>query len=185
MPPKRKGAKANAKVSDFCPPTEKALAPQTPSKHTTMVLTKSDLQGMFNDFKGELRKELGSDIKASIDQLRADLTKKLTALQHNVDSVGTRVLDLESHNKDQDKITSDLQEDVLFIKNKLSQAHLKMEDLENRARRGNVRDRDLEEGAEGSDLDAFLVGLFLEVLDPTKLKIKLDRAHRVGILQPG
>lgn len=131
---------------------------------------------MFKDFKSDLRKELGNDIKASIDNLRSDLTEKLIALRQDVDSVGTRVLDLEGHSRDQDKLTSDLRDDVLSLHGQLEQAQLKTEDLQNRARRENIRIRDLEEGAEGSYLDAFLEGLFLEVLGPTSFKIKLDRA---------
>ena len=37
-----------------------------------------------------------------------------------------------------------------------------------------------EEGAEGPDLEAFVVGLFSEVLNYDQLKVKLDRVHRVG-----
>lgn len=139
---------------------------------------------MFKDFKVELRNDLGQDIKSSMEQLRSDLTEKQTSLQQDVDSVGTRVLDLEGHHQDQEKTTAELK-DVNSLRDQLSQAQLKTEDLENRARRENLRIRDLEEGAEGPDLGTFLEGLFAEILSPQTLKIKLERIHRVGGLQAG
>lgn len=183
MPPKKaSGTQAN-KVSDFFSPTAPSTNPRDKTNGDNMALTKTDLAAMLRDFKKELRNELRQDMATAMDQLCSDLTEHLTGLQQDVDSIGTRVMDLETQHQDQDQQATSLREDVQDIKEQLRLSHLKAEDLENWSRWENIRIRDLEEGAEGPDLAAFVEGLFAEVLSPKTMKIKLDRVHRVGPLR--
>ena len=66
-----------------------------------------------------------------------------------------------------------------YLSAQLQTSLLKCDGLENRSRRDNICIRNLEEGAEGPDLEALVVGLFSEVLGDL-IKVKLDSVLRVG-----
>ncbi|KAJ1098388.1 hypothetical protein NDU88_003499 [Pleurodeles waltl] len=54
------------------------------------------------------------------------------------------------------------------------------EDLENRSRRDNITVRRQEEGSEGPDLEAFVMGLFSHLLGDDYPEVQIERVHRVG-----
>ncbi|KAJ1101425.1 hypothetical protein NDU88_006493 [Pleurodeles waltl] len=61
-----------------------------------MALTKDDLLASLRTLKVELREELTVDLMSSLEALQYDVTSRMTSLQADVDSVGTRTLDLET-----------------------------------------------------------------------------------------
>ena len=174
MPPKKE---STHKVTQYFSPKGKNTPATTPNK---MALTKEDLLTSLKDFKTELREELKTDLAAAIDLLRTDLNAKLQSIQQDLDSVGARTLDLEAKMLDITHATGIVMDGNTTLKEQIETTSLKCEDLENRLRRENIRIRDLEEGAEGPDVEAFITGMFHEILDNPMTKIKIDRVHRVG-----
>ncbi|KAJ1097496.1 hypothetical protein NDU88_002614 [Pleurodeles waltl] len=145
-----------------------------------MALTKEDLLASLCIFKAELREELTGNFKATLDKFQADLNGKISSLQADVNSVGARTLDLEAQMQDLQQKVAPVDSDIASIKAQLHLTTLKCEDLDNRARRDNVRVHGLEEGSEGPDLEAFVVRLFSTLLGEEQSEVQVERVHRVG-----
>ncbi|KAJ1202315.1 hypothetical protein NDU88_006115 [Pleurodeles waltl] len=85
------------RVSSYFTPARVESADQTQGEE--MALTKEDLLSSLRAFKTELREELATDIRATLEAFQTDVNGKLAAHQTDVDSVGARTLDFELHNK--------------------------------------------------------------------------------------
>ena len=109
----------------------------------TMALTKSDLIETLAIFKVELRGELKTDLLAEFQTFRSEFNDKLSGLRTDVDSVGTRVLDMENHAQEQGECMARHIAEIQTVKDQLELTLLKTEDLENRLRRDNLRIRGL------------------------------------------
>ncbi|KAJ1172202.1 hypothetical protein NDU88_004050 [Pleurodeles waltl] len=79
-----------------------------------------------------------------------------------------------------------LQQEAIHLKEQHIDLQAHTEDLENRTRLNNLRIRGTPHGAEDGDVESYVEALFAQVLDASDDKwIQLDRAHRVGLPQPG
>ncbi|KAJ1119240.1 hypothetical protein NDU88_007426 [Pleurodeles waltl] len=108
------------------------------------------------------------------------LNEKLAALQTDVDSVGARTLDLATHIQNLQQKVAPVETELANVKAQLRLTTMKCEDLENRACRDNIQVRGLEEGAEGPDLEAYVVGLFSSLLGEDQAEVQVEGVHRVG-----
>ncbi|XP_078524853.1 vomeronasal type-2 receptor 26-like [Lissotriton helveticus] len=177
--------KQTNKVSTYFRASEMLTSREDTAPLPDMVLTREDLVATLRDFKVELCREFKRHLRTSVEQLKADLTEKLTTLRQDVDAVGSRLLEVEGQTQSLTSNQDTMHDAQQSFRAQLQQVLLKAEDLENRTRRENIRIRNLEEGAEGPDLEAFVSGLFAEILAPQQLKIKIDKVHRVGALHSG
>ena len=177
MPPKKAPAQ---KLTHFFAPVEGGSPLSLPEDLPEMALTKDDLLSSLRDFKRELREELKMDLASSLDLLRSDLNLKLQEVQRDLDSVGTRTMDLEKRLQDTVQKATTSAELTSSLMEQMEMTSLKCEDLENRLRRDNIRIRGLEENVEGPDLEAFVTGLFQEIMGDSAMEVNIDRAHRVG-----
>ena len=180
MPPKRKCLQPSVK-SLFGRVTEGDLANSIVNTGSEMALTKSDLL----DSLAQLRADLKKDMVAEMTELRVDLNEKMAALRTAIDAAGTRVMEAE------DKIQGLLEDresqrrDMKDLQHLVQINTMKLEDLENRSRRENIRVRGLREGEEGTDVKAAMKELFASLLPKEYPEICLDRAHRVGPMREG
>ena len=67
-----------------------------------------------------------------------------------------------------------------ILESQLTEAHDKLEDLENRSRRDNLRLRGLSEDIADTELHTNLTDLFSFLLGDPALQPRLDRAHLVS-----
>lgn len=179
MPPKKKtGTSTLTQFFDKArndTPTTRGLA-----QAATMSLTREDLMSSLKEFRQDLRADIEADMEASFESFRTEVREKLTSMQTDVDSIGTRALDLETQYQDMEPRLAHVEEGTSELRNQLQATMLKCEDLENRSRRDNIRVRGLEEDCEGPDLEAFMVGLFSTILGDEAPAVSLERVHRVG-----
>ncbi|KAJ1169205.1 hypothetical protein NDU88_001111 [Pleurodeles waltl] len=101
----------------------------------------------------------------------------MTALQADVDSVGTRTLDLETQVQEIKQQVSPLEKEVSQLKSQRQLSILKCEDLKNHSQRDNIIVRVREEGP---DLEAFVLGLFSHLLGDDRPEVQIERVHRCG-----
>ena len=146
-----------------------------------MALTKSDLL----DSLVQLRADLKKDMVAEMTELRVDLNEKMAALRTDVDAVGTRVIEAEDRIQGLQEDKEGLKRDMKDLQHLVQINTMKLEDLENRSRRENIRVRGLREGEEGTDVKAAMKELFVSLLPKEYPEISLDRAHRVGPMRDG
>ena len=102
MPPKK--TQAN-RVSSYFAPAESRDVGSDSTASAGMEHTKEDFLSSLRDFKKKLREELKGDMAISMEALRSDINSRLTTLQQDVDSVGSRTLDLEAKMQDLDQRT--------------------------------------------------------------------------------
>lgn len=113
------------------------------------------------------------------------MREKLVSIQADVDSVGTRMLNLEAQQQEAAGKFKLLEDTTADIHKQLRNSLLKGEDLENRSRRDNKRVQGLEEDSEGPDSEEFMVGLFSSALGEDGPEVRLERVHKVGPRLPG
>uniref|UniRef100_H3ALZ3 L1 transposable element RRM domain-containing protein n=1 Tax=Latimeria chalumnae TaxID=7897 RepID=H3ALZ3_LATCH len=106
-----------------------------------------------------------------------DLHAEVASLNNKLDNISRRL------NASERRI-GDVEYRVDYLENTLSEVHRlkeKCDDLENRARRSNLRLVGLPEGTEGRDPISFLEKFLVEVLgeDTFLGRIEIERAHRV------
>uniref|UniRef100_H3A3Q0 L1 transposable element RRM domain-containing protein n=1 Tax=Latimeria chalumnae TaxID=7897 RepID=H3A3Q0_LATCH len=99
-----------------------------------------------------------------------------SAINNKLDNITTRLDALERR-------ISDIEDQVYHLENMILEVHRlteKCDDLENRARRSNLRLIGLLEGAEGKDPISFMEGLLMEVLGESTFpgRVEIERAHR-------
>lgn len=137
-----------------------------------------------------LRTALMSDLTSAItNQLNAALAPIAAAIEGfstRIDSQDRRIVDVEQHlSSYSDRVVS-LERAVEQLSAANKQLTDKMEDLESRSRRCNLRVIGIPEGAEGADPVAYMSKFFADVLgaDVFQSPPLLDRAHRIGPKPP-
>uniref|UniRef100_A0A087YS91 L1 transposable element RRM domain-containing protein n=1 Tax=Poecilia formosa TaxID=48698 RepID=A0A087YS91_POEFO len=148
-------------------------------------------ESTVTDGDGLAAMEAGStnDLVAAINSMKDDFVKRfdslLTAIQgvqSDIRIVAARVTQAEDRISANEDSVASLQADNTATKTTIEALQLKIDDLENRSRRSNLRLIGLPEGSEGSDMCAFLEKWLPEVLGAETFPIPLiiERAHRVG-----
>lgn len=126
--------------------------------------------------------ELTEVISSLMDDKLKQITDKLTIVvaqnEQRLQSAEERISTVE----DSVKI---LQPKVAVMETQLKTANDKVIDLESRSRRDNLKILNLKEGIEGTDPKIFLESMLPKLLglQTGKSKVKIDRAHRVGLKQ--
>uniref|UniRef100_H3A933 L1 transposable element RRM domain-containing protein n=1 Tax=Latimeria chalumnae TaxID=7897 RepID=H3A933_LATCH len=111
-----------------------------------------------------------SDIKTSIVK------------PEEVASINNKLDNITSHLDTSERRIGDIEDQVYVLENALSEIHRlreKCDDLENRARRSNLRIIGLPEGIEGKDPSLFMEKLLVEVLGENTFpgRVEIERAH--------
>lgn len=148
------------------------------------------LPSMAEDVEGEISLQtLWKEIKTSkeeiskqMDKMTNDIQAKLTRIETSMSTlseqlieVETRVSATEDDLRDTRLIVTRLEKDVFYLKDKV-------QDLENRSRRSNIRIVNLPEKSEGSNLVSFLERVIPEILGVENFlsPLIIERAHRTG-----
>lgn len=108
---------------------------------------------------------------AEIRKTTTSVEAKLSALITRLDEVEKRVEFLEGAERE-------LQANPPATKAELEQIWDKIEDMENRNRRNNIRIVGIPEGKEGQDMVRFLDGLIPQLIDSSGRQLEIERAHR-------
>lgn len=116
-----------------------------------------------------------SDDMGGIEEIcrtTASVESKLSALITRIDDVEKRVEFLEEKEKD-------WQANLPATKCDLDQLREKVEDMENRSRRNNLRFIGISEGKESGNMIKFMGELISTFVDASEQWIEIERAHRV------
>lgn len=155
---------------------EDRVAPLTTE---TLVL---ELEKLRRNMTGELTALLNS----SLEPIRSSVESFQLSLAEQTSTVREMETSLSDHS---DRITqleldvSGLQSDLGSVVKENTELRAKVEDLESRSKRQNVRVLGLPENVEGKDARVYMAGLFADLLgDLLSEPPELDRAHRS--LQP-
>ena len=139
---------------------------------------RGDISQMMMDvqeFKGQTTESF-TRLESSVGGLSAQLTK-----------LEKRVVDTEERITTTEETTAAHSKAIGFLLQREAELMERCEDLQNRARRQNLRLYQVLEGSEGNDMVAFIKKLLPTVLTElplTKDDIRIDRAHRALIARP-
>ncbi|KAL6464298.1 hypothetical protein MHYP_G00266150 [Metynnis hypsauchen] len=137
-----------------------------------------------------LKEVLITTIREEISTLRAEFIAELRSSHANlttsINSLNSKVRDMETAATDMDKRIADLETTCKTLDSENKRLREKMDDLENRSRRNNLRIIGIPEGAEGSQPTLFMGSFFTELFGASKLPNppEIDRAHRAPIPRP-
>lgn len=127
------------------------------------------------EFKGQT-KESFTRLETSVEGLSAQLTK-----------LEKRVIDAEERIATTEETTAAQGKDIGFLLQREAELVEQCEDLQNRARRQNLRLYQVPKGSEGRDMVAFIKKLLPTVLTDLPLKegdFRIDRVHRALTPKP-
>lgn len=141
-----------------------------------------DLDNLRAALMSDLTSAITDQLKRAIDAALAPIAAAIEGFTARIDSQDRRIVDLEQHlSSYSDRVVS-LERAVEHLSTANKQLTDKMEDLESRSRRCNLRVVGIPEGAEGADPVAYMSNFFADVLgaDVFQSPPLLDRAHRIG-----
>nr|XP_014339839.1 PREDICTED: uncharacterized protein LOC106702205 [Latimeria chalumnae] len=161
--PQKKGKAPGASIMDFY---------KEPGADTGALMESS---GRAQPRPGSLTEEMRhgfNSIQAGLAEIRSEMSSidsKLDKVTQRLDTSERRIGDTEDR--------------VYHLENLASEIHYlreKCDDLENQARRSNLRIVGLSEGVEGKDPVAFIEKFLVEVLGETTFpsRVEIERAHR-------
>lgn len=142
----------------------------------------ADLDNLRSALMSDLTSAIADQIKLALDGALAPIAAAIEGVTAKINSQDHRIDDLEQHlSSYSDRVVS-LERAVEDLTKNNKQLTEKMEDLESRSRRCNLRVIGIPEGAEGSDPVTFMSNFFADVLgtDVFQTPPLLDRAHRIG-----
>lgn len=113
------------------------------------------------------------------------LLQAINGVQCDLKALTTWVTEAEDRISTQEDSVSELQTQNAKLKAAVESLSVKVDDLENRSRRSNLRLVGLPEKMEGRDMCAFLEKLLPEILGPENFPgpLVIERAHRIGRLR--
>lgn len=121
---------------------------------------------------------ISNDVKG-IEEIR----RTTTSMEEKLSTLMTRLSDVEARLDYLEQGEQERQANPVATKEDLRLVWDKLEDLENRSRRNNVRFIGIPEGKEDGDTTSFIEKLIPTLLGLEK-KCEIDRAHRVPTQQP-
>ncbi|OCT96131.1 hypothetical protein XELAEV_18013814mg, partial [Xenopus laevis] len=156
--PKMAPRRARSPVEDS--DNESVSSEQVSLTHLKSLPTKADLADMIAQFKHTLKEEIG-DLRSELSSLHT----RVTDIDQRNELVETTVEALTTANSHHIKTISALQR--------------RLDDIDNRGRRNNLRIRGLPELPEGESLLEVVTQLYRHVLDkPSSYIIDIERVHR-------
>lgn len=159
------------------------------------VLTKTENMAAASpdalpDDLGKLRSILVNDMTKTVQSaLKSELEAALTPVNATLEQVKTyyesheeRIRGVEDHLSEYSDRLVSAETAITVLQDENAWLKKKLDDLENRSRRSNLRVVGIPEKLEGSDPVKFMTDFFLEVLGAEFFSrpLLLDRAHRVG-----
>ncbi len=133
-----------------------------------------------------LKDLISSTIRSEISSLRSELLSELrsavSTLQTTLSSQAQKIGDIETALTDSDGRLTAVEKLCNTLQAENTDLKLKLDDLENRSRRQNVRVIGIPEGLEGQNPVTFMSSMFTELFGEGAFERppEIDRAHRVG-----
>ena len=168
---KKKQQGQEASVSAKLANMAKAKADDTP-------LTKSDLENLLKD----QRESFKTDVAALVKEITESLRSSVDSLGQEVSSFDGRLTQVETLAGENFEKIAEMEDIIKTLQQQCSKLQDKVDDLENRARRSNLRIINLPEGCEkGQDPAKFVSELLMEVTGTAVFTNppEIERAHRV------
>lgn len=154
-----------------------AEAPQSASKDQPLLQAIKDLETTLTSKFDVSLNRLESNFLEKLDGICASMNKLSTELSDCTE----RITKTEARISDTEDVMSSLQKKVCVLEEKNRVLADTVTDLENQARRSNIRLVDLPENAEGENACDFLEKWLPQALNmPPNTKLVLERAHRIG-----
>lgn len=172
MPPKI--AKTQTSLSDASKTATQANAPGLEATTTSKVVIDTSTLQAFRDIVKEV-------IKEENDGLRQEIIRAVAPINNRLDEYGEKLNDHDKGLTELDTRLVTMETNYTELSNKYEKVLAKMDDLENRARRSNLRILGVPEGMEQGNPTRFVAGLLHEVFggsDGLDKPPVLDRAHR-------
>lgn len=141
-----------------------------------------ELENLRVSLISELSSTIAEQVKAAIDSALAPIVASFESFKSSIESQGRHIDELDQHLNDySDRIVA-LEQTVLKLTSANKQLTDKVEDLESRSRRCNLRVIGIPERAEANDPVTFMSQFFQDVLGSEIFPTPplLDRAHRIG-----
>jgi hypothetical protein len=176
MSPKKKPSKVRLFVSTPVAASQKPASPV-----------------MVNQQEGAEREYSSAELMAAISEGNKMITSKIEDLNSTLNTLQQKTALIEKKQDDFEGGLNRIDNDVDNLSRRLSQAEhmvsdlkLKVDDMENRSRRCNLRLTGLPEGLEGNSPTKFVGILLLNTLGPVNFPngIELQRAHRALAARP-
>ncbi|KAJ7985105.1 hypothetical protein DPEC_G00348620 [Dallia pectoralis] len=132
-----------------------------------------------------VRASIADTVRTAVTDAIVPLSSSIDALRATVEAQGGRLKDVESGLSEYSDLLVRLEDTISHLVKDNSRLRDKLDDLEFRSRRNNVRILNVPEKMELDGALTFVSSLLLEVLGPSGVLSsapKLDRAHRLGRL---
>lgn len=146
-----------------------------------------ELKDSINTSMNEAAARIQDSLEASLKEaINASVAREMVPVNTAIESLTERIEDLEA-----DLLTLAEERKIYFQTNEnltrqLIEQGKKIDDLENRTRRNNLKIRGIPSAIQHNDLKNYLKHLFAQLLDMDNPEIiKIDRAHRLGIRNRG
>lgn len=133
-----------------------------------------------------LKHLISSTIRSETSSLRSEFLSEIrsavSTLQTTLSSQAQKIGDIEEALNDSDGRLTAVEKLCSTLQTENTSLKLKLDDLENRSRRQNLRIIGIPEGSEGQNPVAFMASFFTELFGDGAFKrpLEIDRAHRVG-----
>lgn len=138
-------------------------------EHAEELVTSGFLEQLF----GTLREDIAG--------LRQDVTSDIKQIRGEIQELGDRVETLEQNGDRREEELTEQTRELLELRDRNDELYLRLEDLENRSRRSNIRIKGVPLQANGGKLEEWVTCFFRHVAPGLDDKeIILDRTHRAG-----
>lgn len=146
---------------------------------STLLKSLTELSKEIKDLKQDIKKDLSefknevkTTMKADFSEFKADVLREIQNQNATIAEAQTRIVDLES-------ACSELKETLITTVKLNREMRDKIDDLESRSRRNNLRIYGIPEDTEGKSVMDFVKDLLKSQLDlPAELDLQIQRAHR-------
>lgn len=173
---KKKGHGKQASVSAKLANMAKEARTRT-GKSDDSPITKSDLETLLNDQRESFKTDVASLIKEATESLKSSVG----SLRQEVSSVNGRLTQTEVLVGENFEKIAEMETAIKTLQKQCTKLQDKVDDLENRSRRSNLRIINVPEGCEkGQDPAKFVSDLLMEVTgsDVFSSPPEIERAHR-------
>uniref|UniRef100_A0A8C5QZX8 Uncharacterized protein n=1 Tax=Leptobrachium leishanense TaxID=445787 RepID=A0A8C5QZX8_9ANUR len=156
-------------------PTKMAASPSRPEASSTEgQSTIRRLEALIVELPTRAELPTRSDFKEMLDNMQATFGREIADVRADISAIDTWVTQLEARAGDQAPGAHDADP---LMECRYSDMHRRLDDLENRTRRHNIRVGGVHEGV--TETKDFLLGAFVHILGCPPLPFTaIDRAHR-------
>lgn len=131
----------------------------------------------FRQESGEAQRQI-KDSQTRMETSMVEIKQQIDTLEERLTTIETRVSDTEDRGLRQERA-------LAYLLSKDAKLTARLDDMENRLRRNNIRVYGIPEGAEGKEMIPFITNLFKSNLKLQEdMNICLERAHRAITPKP-